>query len=88
MFAKFDEDLLDALTLNQFQRYTYAIGMDFINQHYNSGIGFLFETPENPQKARVTFAEFMRYLNENSTFNCKEQEFRSAMEILDQEGEG
>ena len=44
MFYKFDEDGQKSLTVNQFQRYLYSIGMDFINQHYNSGVGELFET--------------------------------------------
>ena len=62
--------------------------MDFINQHYNSGIGELFQTPENPSKSRVTFQEFLRFLNQRSTFKFSAQEYRQAMEILDQEGEG
>ena len=88
MFTKFDDDQFDALTLPQFKRFTYAIGMDFINEHYKSGIGYLFETEENPSKSRVTFAEFMQFVTDNSTFKFSEQEFRQAMEILDQEGEG
>ena len=68
MFTKFDDDGLEALTLPQFKKYSYSIGMDFINQHYNSGIGELFQTPENPSKSRVTFQEFLRYLNLRSTF--------------------
>ena len=88
MFIKFDDDKLEALTLQQFQKFTYAIGMDFINQHYNSGLGELFETPENPQKSRVTFVEFMMYLNKEASFDYSDQQYRQAMEILDQEGEG
>ena len=48
MFQKFDDDKLKALSIQQFQKFTYAIGMDYINQYYNSGVGELFETPENP----------------------------------------
>ena len=42
--------------------------MDFIRESYHSGKGDLFHTTENPDKERVTFAEFMRYLSMMSTF--------------------
>jgi Ca2+-binding EF-hand superfamily protein len=44
MFDKFDEDKQESLTLDQFQKYLYAIGMEFINKKYNSGKGNLFYT--------------------------------------------
>ena len=83
MFQQFDTDLLDALTIEQFQKYTYSIGFDFINQINNSGEGELFHTEENKDKSRVTFPEFMRYLAQKSNFGYTEAEYRGAMEILD-----
>ena len=62
--------------------------MDFINQNYESGKGELFETHENPNKDRVEFAEFMRYISYNTTFTYSAQDYRQQMEILDQEGLG
>ena len=46
--------------------------MDFINQEYNSGIGELFQTPEYPDKMEVTFGEFMRYINQESSYENTE----------------
>ena len=62
--------------------------MHFIVTDYNSGVGVLFQTEQNPGKERVTFAEFMQYLNRESTFNKTEKDYRNALEILDQDGEG
>ena len=83
MFQKFDDDKLEALTIQQFQKFTYAIGMDFINNTYDSGKGELFETEENPTKSRVTFVEFMMYINKETSFEYSDQQYRQAMEILD-----
>ena len=83
MFKKFDTRGLDALTLPEFQKFTYAIGMDFINQLYNSGIGELFNTESNKKKSNVTFPEFMRYLSQKSTFQCSQDQYRNAMCMMD-----
>ena len=88
MFQKFDTDLLDALTVEQFQKYVYSIGFDFINMIYNSGEGELFHTVDNKEKSRVTFPEFMRYLGQKSNFGYSQAEYRGAMEILDQDNLG
>ena len=34
----------ESLSFNQFKKYLYAIGMDFINRQYNSGKKHLFFT--------------------------------------------
>ena len=63
--------------------------MDFINQVYDSGEGYLFgETSENPSKIRCTFSEFMRYLSIMSTFEHSSQEYKQALDIMDQDGDG
>ena len=90
MFNTFDVDKLDppSLTIEQFEKYVYAIGMNFIVQHYKSGRGELFETEENPTKSRVTFPEFIDYLNIQSEFDHSDAEFKQKMDIFDMDGNG
>ena len=75
MFVRFDEENLESLNLQQFKRYIYAIGMEFINSDFNSGVGVLFNTPEEPEKSRVQFDEFMNYLNDMSSFKYSDQDY-------------
>ena len=88
MFVRFDEENLESLNLQQFKRYLYAIGMEFITIDFNSGVGVLFNTKEEPEKSRVQFEEFMNYINDMSSFKYSDQDYQGAMEILDQDGEG
>ena len=63
MFSKFDVDDKECLTLEQFNKFLYSIGMNFIISEYNSGMGELFKTEEYPDKMEVTFEQFMRFIN-------------------------
>ena len=76
MFENFDSDRLESLTLEQFRRYVFAIGMEFIVKHFDSGRGELFNTPTNPSKDRVTFFEFMNYLTVKTTFESTPLKYR------------
>ena len=62
--------------------------MEFITIDFNSGVGVLFNTKEEPEKSRVQFEEFMNYINDMSSFKYSDQDYQGAMEILDQDGEG
>ena len=48
MFAKFNTDKCDppSLTIGQFKKFLFSIGMDFINQQYQSGVGTLFKAED------------------------------------------
>ena len=53
MFKRFssthpnDHDLSPSLSLPQFKKFLYSIGMDFMNQNYDSGRGVLFEAEDS-----------------------------------------
>ena len=86
---KKQSEYTESLSFNQFQKYLYAIGMDFINRQYNSGKKYLFYTEKNPEKNTVTFQEFLQYLNDMSDFtDISKEQYRAALENLDQDGEG
>ena len=80
MFQKFniEKENPPALSLKQFQKFLFAIGMDFINIKYDSGQDILFADSD-----RVYFEEFIDYLIKMSTFEYDEQEYRDKMAILD-----
>ena len=82
VFKKMDTDHEDALTYEQFKVFLYAIGLNFINDYFLDEVkSTLFSN--QPSVNRVKFSDFIKYLDDNSTYNYTKQEFKQSLDLFD-----
>ena len=73
----------DGLTLPQFKEFVYSIGMEFLGHQYNYCEKELFNGTD-----RVNFSDFIKFLRIESNFTVGPEDYRTALEVMDQEGDG
>ena len=86
VFQQYDSDRQKTLTYDQFNRYVFSLGMNFLNELYKEEIiASLFDGDKNN---RVTFPAFISFLDSSSQHEYTPEEFSKQLTIFDDDRDG